>query len=210
MSTLISLARIYEKMENLDGAKECYEDCIEIQKSFSRPTDLLMANIYVKLGCLLTKMNDDSRSMILLKAALKIQEKAKSFSDQAFTLQQISEIHIRKLSYDEALVSLVQVLRLRSKLHQDADQDSADCNRQIGIIHSEREDYKKAIAPLREASRLYKKLDADHMRQSSSSHLLGRAYCMVRNFEDGREYIVEGELFLLFHFKYLPEQSPCS
>ncbi len=197
---MVSLGEVYEKMDKLNEAKECYEDCIEIQKRLSRSKDTFMASVFVKLGSLLMKMKDDERSMALFKAALKIQEMSKSPSHQSLILQKISDIHIRKASYDEALITLAQVIRLKSKLKEDLDEETADCNRKIGVIHNDQEDYKSAIAPLKEAVRLYKNLDVDDPNKKSSAlHLLGRAYCMTSEHDAAREYIAEGKSTLVVH-----------
>ena len=193
ITTLMELARLYEKMEKMDEARECYEDCIAIEKSLPRVSDQSKARTMYSFASLLMRMSEEERALGLFQIALKIQEKSRGTDDHVMTLRKISEIQIHTLLYDNALANLEQVLQFWSKSGNNRLKETADCNRDVGLIYSEREDYEKAIPYLNEAADLYDTIGVDDEMKSSSLHLLGRALCMTCKYTLAKENILQGK-----------------
>ncbi len=203
---LIELAGLYEKMDNMNEAKECYEDCIEIQKTSMPNARSAVAKTMFKFGILMVKMDEEDKALSLLQQALKIQKKASGSHDHLPTLLKIGEIYMQKCLYKEALETLLKTV---SKWPEHRVEEAADCNRNIGVIYIALEDFENALPYLRDAVDLYEKNDIEDDRRSSSLHLYGKCLCMTSEFTIAREKIIEGKysysqtaVFLIIQFIY--------
>ena len=188
IAVLMELARIYEKMDNMGEAKECYEDCIKIQKTLPTNAEIAVATTLFKFGSLLGRMNEEDRALETFQMALKIQESAGSH-DHLPTLQKIGEIYMRKSMYKEALETLVKTI---PQWQDEKLEERADCNRNIGVIHVAREEYESAEPYLQDALAFYAKCSISDERRSSALHLYGRSLCMTSKFSLAKETILEG------------------
>lgn len=196
IDTLENLARINERNNKFEAAKECYEDCVNLKKEFLGEQDLSVARTLHELGCLLIRMNQRKGALEIFESTLRIRKRELGFQnkDTIATIMKIGEIYLRNQDNETALKCFDQALPLTLEICGPDHIDAATCNQTIGAIHCEEGRFQKSVMFLEEAFRIQDNMETtDATQVSYTCHHLGHALCMVGHHAQAIDYLTKGK-----------------
>lgn len=147
-----SLAKINESLQQLDEAKECFEECIALKKELFGEYHLSLSVSLHNFGCLYKKISDFSGSLEVFKSALRIrkQELGLDHEDTISTIMEIGELYFLQEHYDASLRCFDQVLPILDKMNNSACKKFS-CNHFTGVIHYKTNRFTSAVTFLQQA-----------------------------------------------------------
>lgn len=203
IEALNALARINETKNKYEEAKECYEDCLLVQRKAFGDHDLSVAKTLHTLGCLLSKKSEQAGALEAFKSSLMIrkEELGLNHADTILTIMKIGEVYLHVKDYESALNCFEQALPLAIKVHDLDHIQVGLCNQYIGMIYCRKGNFEKSIGFFEGALRVYDNTDiGEASQQSETYHDIGHALCMVERQVDAKKYLSKGKGRICFRY----------